>query len=99
MTWAAGSTAGMAAADSPAYMAMALIWAGGGCPRGEPAAHGQGDALAGHDRATHGLAWEGAHLVDAGSLLLLHHPLPMKGIFVAVIVRNCTLASRGRLAM
>ena len=27
------------------------------------------------------------------------HPLPMKGILVAVMVRNCTLASRGRLAM
>ena len=27
------------------------------------------------------------------------YPRPMKGIFVAITVRNCTLASRGRLAM
>jgi len=27
------------------------------------------------------------------------YPRPMKGIFVAMTVRNCTLASSGRLAM
>jgi len=31
--------------------------------------------------------------------LVACHPLPMKGIVVAVIVRNCTLVSRGRLAI
>ena len=30
---------------------------------------------------------------------LAAHPLPMKGIFVAITVMNCTLASSGRLAM
>ena len=27
------------------------------------------------------------------------YPRPINGIFVAITVRNCTLASRGRLAM
>ena len=30
---------------------------------------------------------------------LAGHPRPMKGIFVAMMVMNCTFASNGRLAM
>lgn len=41
----------------------------------------------------------GARHPDRRSFHAECHPLPMKGILVAITVMNCTLASSGRLAM
>src|SRR5439155_3860601 len=38
-------------------------------------------------------------VVQEAKVFTLTHPRPTNGIFVAITVRNCTLASRGRLAM